>query len=283
MPVDDAVRAFYERSDEAGRLKSSSVEMLRTRELVTAWLPSAPAEVLDVGGGAGIYALWLAGLGYTVDLMDAMPGHVEQAVGASRRAARPLRSAEVGDARSLPHADGGVDAVLLLGPLYHLIAATDRHKALTEAWRVLRPGGVVIAAGISRWASTADGLMLGYLGEERFPTIVAADVATGIHRNPDEHPRWFTTAYFHTAEELAADVAGAGFEVDGPVAVEGPWPVHPDLLDGAAKQETALAAIRRLERDPSVLGGSPHLLVCGRKPGGEEPSGSYPGRNAELM
>jgi hypothetical protein len=130
-----------------------------------------------------------------------LPGHVEQAVEASRRAANPLRTADVGDARELTHRDASVDAVLLLG-----------------------------------------------------------------HRNPVEHPRWFSTAYFHTPEELAGDVAGAGFDVDGPVAVEGPWPVHPNLLDGAAKQEAALAAIRRLERDPSVLGGSPHLLVCGRKP-----------------
>ena len=37
-------------------------------------------------------------------------------------------------------------------------------------------------------------------------------------------------------------------------------------LDGAEKPETALAAIRLLERDASVLGGSPHLLVAGHTP-----------------
>ena len=266
MPVDDDVRGYYQRSDEAGRLGSGAVELLRTRELLGAWLPSAPAEVLDVGGGAGVYALWLAGRGYTVDLVDAMPKHVEQARDASRRAASPVRSAEVGDARALPQADASVDAVLLLGPLYHLTAAPERAIALQEAWRVLRPGGVVIAAAIGRWASTADGLMLSYLAEEPFAAIVADDVATGIHRNPNAHPGWFTTAYFHTPEELATEVSAAGFEIDGPVAVEGPWPVNPDLLDGAAKQETALAAIRRLEREPSLLGGSPHLLIAGTKP-----------------
>jgi hypothetical protein len=107
--------------------------------------------------------------------------------------------------------------------------------------------------------------MLGYLGEEPFAAIVAGDAATGVHRNPDAHPCWFTTAYFHTPGELASEVAAAGFEIDGPVAVEGPWPVHASLLDGGAKQGTVLAAIRRLERDPSVLGGSPHLLIAGRK------------------
>jgi len=263
--ADDALAGYYERSDERGRLETDPVEFLRTRELLAAWLPSAPAEVLDVGGGAGVYALWLAGLGYTVDMVDAIPKHIAQALDASRRAASPLRTAQVGDARALAAADASVDVVLLLGPLYHLTESVDRLRALEEAWRVLRHGGVVVAAAIGRWASTADGLMLGYLGEEPFPAIVAADVATGVHRNPDAHPGWFTTAYFHTPDELAAEMAAAGFEVDGPMAVEGPWPVHANLLDGAAKQETALAAIRRLERDPSVLGGSPHLLVAGSK------------------
>jgi SAM-dependent methyltransferase len=265
MPIDEAISGYYERSDEQGRLQGDVVEFLRTSELLAGWLPPAPAEVLDVGGGAGIYALWLAGLGYAVDLVDAMPKHVAQALDASRSAASPLRTVQVGDARALVQSDASVDAVLLLGPLYHLLAAGDRRRALEEARRVLRPGGVVVAAAIGRWASTADGLMRGYLGEESFARIVADDVATGVHQNPDAHPHWFTTAYFHTPDELAREVADAGFEIDGPVAVEGPWPVHPDLLDGAARQETALAAIRRLERDASLLGGSPHVLVAGTK------------------
>ena len=183
MPVDEAVSGYYERSDEAGRLGSDSVELLRTRELLAAWLPSAPAEVLDVGGGGGVYALWLAGLGYTVDLLDRIPKHVEQAADASRRAVRPLRATQVGDARALPHADASVDVVLLLGPLYHLVEPADRRRALEEAWRVLRPGGQVVAAAIGRWASTADGLMLGYLGQEPFPAMgppMSLPVCTGI-------------------------------------------------------------------------------------------------------
>lgn len=266
MPVEEAVAGYYDSNDERGRLTPDSVELLRTRELLERWLPPAPSEILDVGGAAGIYALWLAARGYAVDLVDAMPKHVAQALEASGRAVSPLRSALVGDARALAQPDSSVDAVLLLGPLYHLTAAADRHAALREASRVLRPGGVLVAAVIGRWASTADGLIRGYLGEELFPAIVAEAVATGVHRNPEAHPHWFTTAYFHTPDELAGEVAAAGLQLDGPVAVEGPWPVHESLLDGAEKQAIALAAIRRFEREPSLLGGSPHLLIAGRKP-----------------
>ena len=81
--------------------------------------PAAPsrtaARVLDVGGGAGVHAAWLADDGHSVHVIDPMPSHVEQA----NRLAGPRRriTAEVGDARRLAVTDGTVDAVLLLGPL----------------------------------------------------------------------------------------------------------------------------------------------------------------------
>lgn len=265
MGEHDDVSAFYERYDERGRLEPRSIELLRTQLLLEGWLPPAPAEVLDVGGAAGVYALWLAGLGYAVDLIDVVAKHVSQSLEASSRSSHPLRSVRLGDARQLDQVDESVDVVLLLGPLYHLTAASDRDRALAEAWRVLRHGGLVVAAGISRWASTGDGLARGFLGEPPFAEIVAQDVATGVHHNVTGDGRWFTTSYFHTPDGLRAEMVTAGFEVDGPVAVEGPFQVHESLLDGGANQHRAMSAIGRLERDASVLGASPHLLVAGRK------------------
>ncbi|MEV4333334.1 class I SAM-dependent methyltransferase [Streptomyces sp. NPDC049597] len=62
-------------------------------------------------------------------------------------------SAELGDARALTAAGSTYDVVLLLGPLYHLLDREDRLKALAEAGRVVRPGGLVAAATIGRYAS----------------------------------------------------------------------------------------------------------------------------------
>lgn len=259
------VTTFYESYDERARLGPSSVELLRTRHLLKQWLPAPPADILDVGGAAGAYAVWLAQLGYDVDLVDLVAKHVAQAAEASERSGRSLRHIGLADARQLSHADSCVDVVLLMGPLYHLPSAEDRRQVLAEAWRVLRPGGLLVAAAIGRWASTGDGLARGFLAEEAFAEMVAQDVRTGVHENPTGDERWFTTAYFHTPDELAEEVASAGFAIDGPVAVEGPFPVHEGLLDGGAKQQQALIAIQRLERDPSVMGASPHLLVAGRK------------------
>lgn len=131
----------------AGRL-----EFLRTRELLARHLPPPPADILDVGGGAGIYALPLAADGHAVTLLDPVALHVEQARAASAaQPLAPLVAVEPGDARRLTQPDASADAVLLLGPLYHhLVAREDRLAALSEARRVVRPGSLVAAAEISR-------------------------------------------------------------------------------------------------------------------------------------
>jgi ubiquinone/menaquinone biosynthesis C-methylase UbiE len=159
--------AHYEEGIEKERLfgeGAGRLEYLRTRELLARYLPPPAATVLDVGGGAGAYSLPLAKEGYSVNLVDPVPLHVEQAAAASAtQTEAPLVGLEVGDARSLSQEDENVDAVLLLGPLYHLTLRDDRIRALREAWRVVRPGGVVVVAAISRFASTIDGLLRGFL------------------------------------------------------------------------------------------------------------------------
>jgi ubiquinone/menaquinone biosynthesis C-methylase UbiE len=152
---DDEIADYYGRGEELGRLQGPfRLEFTRTQELLNRYLPDPPAVVLDVGGGPGVYSAWLAERGYEVHLLDPVELHLRQAREASDR----IASAELGDARALPYPDDTADAVLLLGPLYHLQEPTDRRRALEEARRVLRPGGLLTAAAITRFASTIDGL-----------------------------------------------------------------------------------------------------------------------------
>ena len=267
--LDHEIAAHYAEVSERDRLGPWSLERVRTWELLLRHLPPAPAVVLDVGGAAGVYALPLAGRGYQVHLVDPVAVHVEQARRASDRQPRtPLASATVGDARRLERGDASVDAVLLLGPLYHLTDRADRVRALTEARRVLRPDGVVAAAAISRFASTCDGLLRGYLDEPGFEAIVEGDLRDGQHHNPTGRPEWFTTAYFHLPEELPGEVAEAGLRLDALLAVEGPAWMLPDVarrLADPTRRERVLGAIRRVETEPSLLGASSHLLAIAHR------------------
>jgi SAM-dependent methyltransferase len=264
------IQEYYARGRERDRLERGAglLEALRTTELLHRWLPAAPAVVLDVGGAAGRYAMPLAAEGYDVHLLDPMALHVRQAEQASRTAERPLASAMQADARRLPFPDRSVDAVLLLGPLYHLPDRDDRRAALIEAHRVLRSGGVVVAAAISRWASTMDGFIAGYLRDPGFAAMVTDALATGVHRNPTRRDGWFTTAYFHRPDDLLDEVTAAGFHGDGPVAVEGLAGWAPDLDAMLADPETRdliMTVVRATEREPALLGAGSHLLIAGRK------------------
>jgi ubiquinone/menaquinone biosynthesis C-methylase UbiE len=266
MAFDDSIEAYYNRGEEQGRLGDwGRLELIRTQELLERHLPPPPAAVLDVGGGPGAYALWLAERGYRTHLLDPVQLHVEQAREAAGGA---LASAEVGDARALPFADGSADAVLLLGPLYHLTEAADRRQALTEARRVLRPGGLVAVAAISRYASTIDGLLKGFMSDPAFERMVEGALRDGRHENPERRPGWFTTAYFHLPDELEDEVRAAGFEVEALVGIEGPgeWLTDVDAwLDDPERRDVLLRAIRRVETERQLLGASPHLLAVGRR------------------
>jgi ubiquinone/menaquinone biosynthesis C-methylase UbiE len=263
--------AHYETGIEAARLTSGHgpLELTRTKELLERRLPPPPAVVLDVGGGPGVYAAWLARRGYVVHLIDAVPLHVEQARRSSvAQPQHPLASAALGDARHLEHADASVDAVLLFGPLYHLTPREDRLLALSESRRVVRPSGVVLAIAISRFASLMDGLFRGFVRDPAFARIVERDLTDGQHRNPSDNPDWFTTAFFHHPEELAAEVRESGLELEAVLAVEGPgWLLKhaaDDLRDPALPPALS-GMLRRIEGEPSLLGASAHLMAVARR------------------
>jgi ubiquinone/menaquinone biosynthesis C-methylase UbiE len=266
---DPAIADFYQEAPEEDRLESYPLEALRTRELIQRYAPTAPATVIDIGGAAGAYALWLAEAGYTVHLLDAAPRLVAEARRRSATRSRPLASCDVGDARTTSFSDDTADMVLLLGPLYHLTTTADRRSALVEAARVLKPGGRLFAAAITRWASALDGLARDLFQDHQFAAIVERDVRDGQHRNPTGRLDYFTTAYFHRPEDLRAEALDAGLLVDGVFGVEGPGWLLPDVstrLENTRRRDDLVRVARIFESEPSVLGISAHLLLVGRKP-----------------
>jgi ubiquinone/menaquinone biosynthesis C-methylase UbiE len=262
---------FYSQYDEQGRLAGSlgQVEFLRSQAIIQRFLPHPPALMMDVGGAAGRYSCWLARQGYQVHLVDPVLIHVQQAQAASNaQPETPIASCTVGDARYLQWGDSSVDAVLLMGPLYHLTEAGDRKLALSEARRVLKTGGLVFAAGISRFASTIDGLTSGDFLDPAFREIMRTDLEAGQHRNPTRHPRYFMDTFFHHPNELEAEITGAGFEILGLFAIEGISYLMQNFNQNWAvesRREFLLEILSKTEQEPSLMGASPHLMCVGRK------------------
>ncbi len=261
----DDILTYYRQLGEITRLTSGAglLEYLRTWDVLTRTLPPAPADILDVGGATGCYAGPLARAGYRVHVVDPVPEHVAEA------ATLPGVTASVGDARALTQPDASADAVLLFGPLYHLLDLDDRQLAWREAGRVARPGAPVIAAVISRFAALLDGYGKGLSAEPEYRALVSHGLDTGEHRNPTPN-RWFTTAYLHHPAEIKAEVLGAGLVPDAIVAVEGAvWLVGNDRLDtilaDPEQRAELLDKLRAVEDERSLLGASSHLLITARR------------------
>jgi SAM-dependent methyltransferase len=267
MNLPDEIQRFYDAGLEGPRLGAGSgpLELVRTQDVLERHLPPPPSRVLDVGGATGVYARWMAARGYEVHLYDPIERHVEEA---RAHPAPALASARVGDARRLPDADGSADAVVMLGPLYHLTEHDDRVRALSEARRVLRPNGIVVAAAISRYASLLDGLARGLVDDPAFRAILDRDLREGQHRNPTSRLDYFTTAYFHEPAELRAEAEEAGLQPDAVLAVEGPAWVMADVearCRDEARRGVLLELLRRVESTPAAVAMSAHLLLTAHR------------------
>jgi ubiquinone/menaquinone biosynthesis C-methylase UbiE len=268
--IDPAIESHYDTGYERSRLfreGRASLEYVRSLELLERLLPQPPAQLLDVGGGPGTYASPLASLGYQVHLVDPVALHVEQAREAAGGDPAGRFTAARGDARNLSEPDESQDAVLLFGPLYHLTEAAERLQALGETRRVLRPGGRLVAMAVCRFASLLDGLYQGWLDDPVFRRIVDRDLADGQHRNPDPvgRPEFFTTAYFHTPDDLAEEIKQAGFTAVAVYGVEGPgWPLRQEWAD-PRRREHILFAARSAESERSLIGFSDHLIAAATK------------------
>jgi ubiquinone/menaquinone biosynthesis C-methylase UbiE len=266
------IRKHYDEvAQEDARLGryGGQLEFYRTQEIISRHLPKKPACILDIGGGPGRYACWLAKLGHTVHLVDPVPLHVEQAKAASNsQRGKHLASATVGDARNLKFADNSADVVLFLGPLYHLVKRSDRVKSLSEAYRTLKPGGLFFAAVISRFASAFDGLLRDFVKDPKFFRIVQRDLREGQHRNPTSNPRYFTTAFFHHPSELRSEIQEAGFESPQLYGLEGPGWLLPDFesyWNDPNLRARLLAIVRSVETEPTLIGQSAHILAMASK------------------
>lgn len=263
------IEQFYDRGTdyEWGRLARHRTEFAVTQRALADYLPPSPAHVLDVGGGPGRYALWLAAQGYRVTLFDLSAELLTTAQTQAAAQGVTLAGYEHGTATDLTRFRAGAfDAVLLMGPLYHLIDAAEREQAVREAYRVLRPGGIIGATFITRYAAVRN-------AAQNDPAWIVAQadahtriLETGVHISaPDAG---FIDAYFTHPTAIKPLLENGGFTTLDLIACEGVISMIEEQVNALEDDNlfNAWADLNyRLGKDPSVHGAAEHLLYIGRK------------------
>ncbi|HEY0676920.1 MAG TPA: class I SAM-dependent methyltransferase [Chitinophagaceae bacterium] len=265
------IEQHYNTIDEHERLNrfTGQLEGERTRIIISKHLPAEPATILDAGGGTGVYSFWLASLGHKVSLLDFTAKHISKAKARQEQSSHKLQGIAQGDARDLgSYETGTFDIVLFFGPLYHLVEKKDRNKALNEAFRVLKKGGKLIAAGIQKYASLYDGIHRGLIDDPYFVEILKQDLKDGQHRNPKNVDEYFTTAYFQLPSEMKEEIGQCGFNVIETVSVEGPAWIAQDFetrWKDEVKRKQLLEILQLIEHDENLLNITQHYLVVAKK------------------
>ncbi|MGN0755011.1 MAG: class I SAM-dependent methyltransferase [Aristaeellaceae bacterium] len=191
----DLIRTFYIGTDEDSRLERSrhgQLEYATTMHYIRRYAKPG-CRVLEIGAGTGRYAIALAKAGYEVTALELVAHNLD--ILRANAADLPRLNACQGDALDLSRfADDSFDVTLVFGPLYHLYAEEDVHRALDEALRVTRTGGVMLTAFLSVYAILYDN----YLNDR---------LAEGLAENYDGAQR-----VRHFEEQLFTGYDIAGFE-----------------------------------------------------------------------
>ena len=135
--------------------KAHSVEYLTTKKYIDNYLKEGD-RILEVGAGTGAYSLHYASLGYRVNSIEFLEGNLN--ILKSKITKDMNITAEQGDALDLSRfKDNKFDITLILGPLYHLFTEKDKRKAIEEAIRVTKKGGLIYLAYL-----TSDSVFISY-------------------------------------------------------------------------------------------------------------------------
>ena len=249
-------------------LELFKLEGMRTKEIINRFLPKEQMKIADIGGGAGYYAFWLQQAGHRVSLVDLSPKNIELVNQYSEKTGFQLTQCQLGDATDLDLADDQFDLVLLLGPLYHLINKDERLKSLMEAKRIVKPGGFVLSAVISRYASLFDGFKRDLIMDDQFEKMLVKDLTTGVHLNETDNPEYFTTSYFHTPAEIKDEISLSGLQFENLVAVEGfGWIIdnfHEKSSD-VSYMEKLSKIVSMLESNDDLIAMSQHIIAVAQK------------------
>lgn len=275
--IDENVLSGYNSGIEYNRLRTvlGLIEFERTKELLLENLPKPPAVIYDIGGGYGEYSWWLASLGYEVHLFDISETNITMSYGLGKNyPGVSLATQEVSDAREISCSDDSADAILFMGPLYHIVEKGERLLALKECSRLLKRSGVLFSAAITPyatllWATTVFGTKNYLLEEEAFIKMVERELQDGEHIKPlNSNYKGMGHSHFHSAEELKNELSEGGFGshvVHGVVGCAWLAQNIDELWKNPTSREALMKTVRMIDTRDDIMGLSTHILAVSHK------------------
>jgi ubiquinone/menaquinone biosynthesis C-methylase UbiE len=267
MENNDEVFQYYENYNENERMDKHPIEFIRSKEIISRYLPFTPMKIVDLCGASGHYAYWLAKMGHEVHLMDLSEKHIKETVANKEKYNVELSSIRQGDARSTDFEDEAFDMVLLMGALYHLHEKDDRIKCIKETYRILKPGGIAVFAYISRYASILDGFSKNLINDPLYLEIMEKDYYTGIHKNIENKTKYFTNAYLHPTKEIYEELLYSKYANIIVYGVEGFSTLlnEKEYFSDKKKLKILLKYLKLFEQDIEMMGTSHHRLAICKK------------------
>ncbi|WP_266075508.1 class I SAM-dependent methyltransferase [Haladaptatus caseinilyticus] len=265
---DDLGEGEWERLQESFK---NSLEFENTTDYLSQYLPES-GHVLDAGGAAGRYSIWLAERGYDVTLLDLSAEQV--AIAKSRVAERDLESQvtiQQGDIRDLPFSETRFDATLCLGgPLSHIISDDERSEAIRELNRVMQSSAPVFVS-VMGFVSVVQNLIKSAAhfeaGVRQLPEFIeTATYSAELAKKYEDDDPAFVECHFFRAAELRNLLEKHEFAVEVVAGLEGPASNFEAPLEeiDADAQKNVTEVVRKLREDPTVADLSNHILAVGR-------------------
>ena len=267
--IDDIsdIVAYYNSDPEREhcRLEQHQLEYDLTWHYLDQFLPSG-GSILEIGAGTGRYTLELVRRGYSVTAVDMSAALLDECRKkiADDKLGNQVRFV-VADARDLGQVEEkDFDAVLLMGPLYHLVVDDDRKAALKEAYDRLRKGGVIFSAFISRFGIFSDLI-------KNVPAWIEekAEVRSVLEKgkSPDDYPRGGFRGYFTQVSEIAPLHEALDFDTIKVVGVEPSISADDESYNKLVgkQRDLWLDLLVEISTEKSIIGASRHLLYIGRK------------------